>query len=148
VGPTCQTPRTAPGPPGSTSFSHGCHALRRSSTLKALSGPRAGVSTAPFRPRRCHCPNRLASPVPTTSSPRLKPTVAVREPRPPLSGRLRHHEHVHGERRPSFPLAVLRPWSIELTFPSLLAVAGPPSTTVAPTRQKNTAINSSPMPGG
>jgi hypothetical protein len=44
---------------------------------------------------------------------------------------------VHDEHRPSSPLAVLRPWSVELTFPSLLTVAGPPPATVAPPHQKN-----------
>jgi hypothetical protein len=39
-----------------------CRAPRRSSALKALSRPRAGVPTAPFRPRRRRCPNRLAPP--------------------------------------------------------------------------------------
>jgi hypothetical protein len=148
VGPTCQTPRAAPGLPGSVPLPRGCHVPRRSNTLKALSGPRAVVPTAPFRPAVRKSPPRyrccLASPVsivliPTVPPPGPKPTIAVRAPRPSLSGRLRRREHVHGERRPSSPLTVLHPWSVELTFPSLLAVAGPPPATIAPPRRKNTA---------
>jgi hypothetical protein len=139
VGLTCQTSLTALGPPASAPLPRGCHAPRRFSTSKALSGPRAGVPTAPFRPRRRRCTNRLASPVPIAPSPGLKSIVAVRAPRPPLSRRLCRREHIHGECRSSSPLAVLRPWSVELTFPSLLAVAGPPPATVAPPHRKNAA---------
>jgi hypothetical protein len=89
------------------------------------------------RPRAHRSPNRLASLVLTAPSPGPKPTVAVRAPRPSLSGRLRRREHDHGERRPSSPLAVLRPWSVELTLPSLLTVAGPPPATVSPPRRRN-----------
>jgi hypothetical protein len=46
---------------------------------------------------------------------------------------------VHGERRPSPPLAVFRPWSVELTSPSLLPVTGPLPSTVAPPHRKNAA---------
>jgi hypothetical protein len=46
---------------------------------------------------------------------------------------------VHGERRPSSPLIVLHSWSVELTFPSLLTVAGPLPATVAQPRQRNAA---------
>jgi hypothetical protein len=53
---------------------------------------------------------------------------------------------VHGERRPSSPLAFLRPWSVELTFPSLLTVTGPPPATVAPPRRKNTAAEPDSFP--
>jgi hypothetical protein len=60
-------------------------------------------------------PNRLASLVLTAPSPGPKPTIAVRAPRPSLPGRLRRCEHDHGERRPSSPLTVLCPWSVELT---------------------------------
>jgi hypothetical protein len=35
------------------------------------------------------------------------------------------------------PLTVFRPWSVKLTSPSLLPVAGPPPATVAPPHQKN-----------
>jgi hypothetical protein len=44
---------------------------------------------------------------------------------------------VHDERRPSSPLAVLHPWSVELTFPSLLTIAGPSPATVAPPHRKS-----------
>jgi hypothetical protein len=37
------------------------------------------------------------------------------------------------------PLTVFHPWSIELTSPSLLPIAGPPPATVAPPRWKNSA---------
>jgi hypothetical protein len=46
---------------------------------------------------------------------------------------------VHGERRPSSPLAVLHPWSVQLTSPNLLPVAGPPPDTIAPPHRKNAA---------
>jgi hypothetical protein len=57
----------------------------------------------------------------------------------PLPGRLRRREHDHSERRPSSPLAVLHPWSVDLTLPSLLAVVGPPPATVAPPRRRDAA---------
>jgi hypothetical protein len=144
VGPTCQTLHAAPGPPGSALLPRGCHAPRHASALKAMSGPRASVLTSSSRPRRRRCLNRLAQSVPialvpTAPSPGPKPSIAVRAPRPLLSGRLRRREHVHGERRPSSPLTVLRPWSVELTFPSLLAITGPLPATKAPPHQKNTA---------
>jgi hypothetical protein len=109
------------------------------------------VLPSPRQHPRARCsPNCLASLVPTALSPSPKPTVVVRVPRPSLSGRLRRHEHDHGERRPSSPLAVLRPWSVELTLPSLLTVAGPPPATVAPPRRRNAAAEpdffSSPSP--
>jgi hypothetical protein len=47
---------------------------------------------------------------------------------------------IHGERRPSPSLAVLHPWSVELTFPSLLTIAGPPPATIAPPHQKNATV--------
>jgi hypothetical protein len=113
-----------------------CHAC----ALNVMSGPRAGVPTAPrrsdcapFRPHRRRCPNLLASPrpVPTTPSPLSKAA-----PPPCLNpGAVRPSDAVasfiHGVHRTSSPLAVLHPWSVELTFPSLLSVAGPPSATVA-----------------
>jgi hypothetical protein len=132
-------PRAAPGPPGSAPLLCGCHAPRRSSALNALSGPRVDVPSASFRPRRHRYPNRLSSLIPTMPSPGLKLTVTVRAPRPSLSNRLRRHEHVHSECRPSSPLAILHPWSVELTFPSLLAIAGPLPATVAPPHRKNSA---------
>jgi hypothetical protein len=107
VGPTCQTPLSAPGPPGSAPFPRGCHAPRRSSALSTLSGPRAGVPIAPI-PTGCPkiaaalpTPPRLTVPtalIPTAPSPGSKPTITVRVPRPSLSGRLRRRKHAHGER--------------------------------------------------
>jgi hypothetical protein len=92
------------------------------------------------RPRAHRSPDRrLVSLVPTAPSPGPKPTVTVRAPRPSLPGRLRRREHDHGERRPSSPLAVFHPWSVELTHPSLLVVIGPPSTTVAPPHRRDAA---------
>jgi hypothetical protein len=88
VGPTCQTPRTVPGPRGSGPGS--------SRALKALLGPRAGVVTVPSRPSRPP-PDRLAAPA-RRLTPRAAastahvPTAAVRShiartavmpPRPP-----------------------------------------------------------------
>jgi hypothetical protein len=79
VGPTCQTPHAAPGPRGSASLPRGCHVPRSSRTLKALSGPRAGVPTAPSRTR---CPP--ASRRPLAVSP-LAPSPRQRTSRPPRS---------------------------------------------------------------
>jgi hypothetical protein len=87
---------------------------------------------------------RLTCAVPTARSPGLKlphqseadrrcpsaPTAAVRPSDVVAS-------FIHGERRPNSPLAVLRPWSIELTSPSLLTITGPPPATVAPSRRRN-----------
>jgi hypothetical protein len=72
------------------------------------------------RPRAHRSPNRLASLVLTAPSPGPKPTVAVRAPRPSLSGRLHRREHDHGERR-------------------RLTVAGLLPATVAPPRRRNAA---------
>jgi hypothetical protein len=139
VVPTCQTPLSTPGPPGSAPLPRGCHASCRTRALNALSGPRAGIPTAQ------RCSDRAAAAV-RTASPRPVPTVP-----PPLSEAMplsvseAHRcpavsavpRFIHGERRSSPPLAVFRPWSVELTSPSLLPVAGPPPATVAPPRRKN-----------
>jgi hypothetical protein len=88
VGPTCQTPRTAPGPRGSGPGS--------SRALKALLGPCAGVLTVLSRPSRPP-PDRLAAPArrlaPRAAASTVRvPTAAVRShvaqtavmpPRPP-----------------------------------------------------------------
>jgi hypothetical protein len=75
VGPTCQTPHAAPGPRGSTSLPCGCHVPRSSRALKALSGPRVGVPTAPSRPSRPPPARRLA---PCAVAPTAHvPTIAV-----------------------------------------------------------------------
>jgi hypothetical protein len=108
--------------------------------LNVLSGPRAGIPAASsFRPLRCRCPNRLASPRPVPTAPSPLSKAAPPPCLNPAAVRLFDAvaSFVHGERHPSSPLAVLRPWSVELTFPSLLTIAGPPPTTVAPPRRKN-----------
>jgi hypothetical protein len=111
------------------------------------------ASPAPSTPRQ-----RLATPARLPTAPRLAcaaaaPTSHVRAPLSEdatprclsaselssLPSRLRRREHDHGERRPSSPLAVLRPWSVELTLPSLLVIAGPPPATVAPPRRRDAA---------
>jgi hypothetical protein len=134
----------------------GRHAPRRCRGLKPLSGQRAARPDSSPRPRR-RCPDS-AAPARLPTAPRLTcaaaaPTGHVHmplsedamprcpsAPEPsPLPGRLRRHEHDHGERRPCSPLAVLHPWSIDLTLPSLLAIAGPPPATVAPSRRRDAA---------
>jgi hypothetical protein len=150
VGPTCQTPVSAPGPPGSAPLPRGCHAPCRARALNALSGPCAGVLTAPRRSDHAAAAVRTASPhpIPTVLSP-LSEAVSPPCPNPAA---VRPSDviasFVHVERRPSSPLTVLRPWSVELTFPSLLTVVGPPPATVAPPRQKNATTEpvSSPSP--
>jgi hypothetical protein len=141
VGPTCQPPLSAPGPPGSAPLPRGCHVPRHACALNALSRPRVGVPTAQRRsdrPRsdRAAAAVRIASPRPvlTTPSPLSEATpppclnhVAVRPSSAVVS-------FIHCERRPSLPLAVSLLWSVELTFPSLLAVIGPPPATVASPR--------------
>jgi hypothetical protein len=132
-------PLSAPGPLGSAPLPLGCHAPHRARALNALSGPRAGVPTAQRRSDRLSeiTDVALAHPVPTMPSP-------LSEAVPPLCqnpATVRPSDavvsFVHGERRPSSPLTVLRPWSVELTFPSLLTVVGPPPATVAPPHRKN-----------
>jgi hypothetical protein len=104
------------------------------------------ASPAPPTPRQ-----RLAAPARLPTVPYL-PTVraplsedatphcpSVSEPSP-LPGRLRRREHDHGEHRPSSSLTVLRLWSVELTLPSLLTVAGPPPATVAPLHWRDAAV--------
>jgi hypothetical protein len=149
VSPTCQTPLSASGPPGSAPLPRGCHVPHRSSALSTLSGPRAGVPTAPV-PTGC---SKIAAALPTphrlTHPDSARPDRAItrseadrRCPSAPTAA-VRPSDavasFVHGERRPSSPLTVLHPWSVELTSPSLLPITGPPSATVAPPRQKNTA---------
>jgi hypothetical protein len=99
-------------------------------------------SAALFRPRRHRYPNCLARPVLTAPLP-----LSEAAPPPCLNpAAVRPSDAVtsfiHDESHPSSPLAVLRPWSVELTFPSLLTVAGPSSATVAPPRRKNASAKS------
>jgi hypothetical protein len=116
VGPTCQTSRQ----PASL----------------ALPPPDRAPLSAPLP--------RLTRAVPTARSPGLKPPPRSEVDRRCLSAPtavVRPSDavtsFVHGERRPSSPLAVLHPWSVELTFPSLLTVAEPLPATVAPPRRRN-----------
>jgi hypothetical protein len=100
-------------------------------------------SAAPFRPRRRRCLNRLASPRPIPTVP--SPLSEAAPPPYPYPVTVRPSSAVasfiHSERRPSLPLVVSFSWSVELTFPSLLTVAGPPLATVAPPhRKKNTTV--------
>jgi hypothetical protein len=66
VSPTCQTPHAAPGPLGSVPLPQGCHAPRRSHTLRQLSGPRAArphvsrhspLTRPPHAAHRSPCPS-------------------------------------------------------------------------------------------
>jgi hypothetical protein len=114
-------------------------AMRRARALNALSGPHAGVPTAPRHSDRAAAAVRTASPRPVPTAP--SPLSDAAPPPCPNPAAVRQSDAVaslvHGERRPSSPLTVHRPWSVELTFPSLLTVAGPPPATVAPPRRKN-----------
>jgi hypothetical protein len=138
VDPTCQPPLSVPGPPGSAPLPRGCHAPCCVHALNVPSGPRAGVPTAQRRSNRAAAAVRTASPRPVLTAPSplskatpppcLNPVIVW-----PSSAVV---SFVHGERRPSLPLAVSLPWSVELTFPSLLTVAGPLPATVAPSHRK------------
>jgi hypothetical protein len=110
MGPTCQAPLSAPGPAGSAPLPRGCHALRHTRALNAMSGPPAGVPTAsccsdraPFRPHHRRCPNRLASPRPVPITP--SPLSEATPPLCPNPADVRPSDavasFVHGERRPS-----------------------------------------------
>jgi hypothetical protein len=114
----------------------GQRAARTDSCLAARSR-RARQSPAP--PASRSPDSCLVSLIPTAPSPGPKPTLAVRAPRLSLPGRLRRREHDHGKRHPSSPLTVLRPWSVELTLPSLLAIVRPQPATVAPPCQRDAA---------
>jgi hypothetical protein len=141
VGPNCQTPLSAPGPPSSVPLPRGCHESRRACALNALSGPCAGVSTAQRHFDRATAAVRTASPRPVLTAPSPLSKAALPPCPNPVAVRSSDAvaSFVHGERRPSLPLVVSLPWSVRLTFPSLLTVAGPPPATVAPPRQKNAA---------
>jgi hypothetical protein len=142
VGPTCQTQLSVPGLPGSAPLKRGCHAPYRARALNALLGPHAvrrrPDSAAPFRPRRRRCLNRLASHRPVLTAPSPLSEAAPPPCPNPVAVQLSSAvaSFIHGERRPSLPLVVSLPWSVELTFLSLLTVAGPPPATVAPPRRK------------
>jgi hypothetical protein len=139
VGPTCQTPLSAPGPPGSAPLPCGCPATHRARALNALSGPHAGVPTAQRRSDRLSEITDVASPHPVPTAP--SPLSEAASPPCPNPAAVRPSDtvvrFVHSEHRPSSPLAVLHPWSVELTSPSLLPVAGPLPATVAPTSSEN-----------
>jgi hypothetical protein len=100
---------------------------------------RRAVPTAP--PPLSESPH-LASPRPVLTAPSLLSEAAPPPCPNPAAVRPSNAvaSFVHGERRPSSPLAVLRPWSVELTFHSLLTVAGPPQATVAPPHRKNATV--------
>jgi hypothetical protein len=141
VGPTCQTPCAAPGPPGSALLPRGCHAPRCSSALRTLSGLRVGVPTAlPTKPR---CPRRhlaVTSPqarvVLTACSPSPKPPPRS-EAAPPLSEPCTDAAvaGLHRARRAMPPGAVV-------------ISAPPPLTPLPPHRRKTTAGHRSPTSSG
>jgi hypothetical protein len=116
VGPTCQTSRQpaslAPPPPDRALLSAPSPRLTRAVPTARSPGPKP--------PPRSEVDRRCPS-APTTV---VRPSDAVTS-------------FVHGECRPSSPLAILHPWSVELTFPSLLTVAEPLPATVAPPRRRN-----------
>jgi hypothetical protein len=94
---------------------------------------KCAVETA-FRPAA-----RAASPRPVPTAPpplseATSPSMPEARRCPAVSAVTRF---IHGECRPSRPLIVFRPWSVELTSHSLLPVVGPPPATVAPPRRKN-----------
>jgi hypothetical protein len=62
---------------------------------------------------------------------------------PPLFGRLRRREILHGERRPEHPLAAFSPWTVEPSFlpPLLHPDAGPPPAAGALTSSENAAAD-------
>jgi hypothetical protein len=112
-----------------------CKTFRQPASLAPLPPDRAPLS-APSP--------RLTRAVPTARSPGPKPPPRSEVDRrcpSALTAAVRPSDavtsFVHGERRPSSPLAVLHPWSVELTFPSLLTVAGPLPATVAPPHRRN-----------
>jgi hypothetical protein len=132
VGPTWQLtvaawlPRTAPRPRIKCAVGTAC---------------RRPDSATPFRPAAFRPAVRTASPRPVPIAPpplseATPPSVSEAHRCPAVSAVARF---VHGERRPSPPLAVFRLWSVELTSPSLLPVARPSPATVAPPRRKNAA---------
>jgi hypothetical protein len=129
VGPTCQTPLSMPGPPGSAPLPRGCHAPCSARALNVLSRPRAGVPTAQRcsdRPRsdRAAAAVRTALRCPVSTAP--SPLYEVAPPPCPNPVAVRPSStvasFVYGERRLSLPLIASLPWSVELTFPSLLTV--------------------------
>jgi hypothetical protein len=106
----------------------------RAGRLKSRSD--GAVRTAAVR-THARAPDRAAARARLAPHAASRPHHRLVRHRPSLSGHLRRREHVHSERRPSSPLAVLHPWSVELTFPSLLTIAGPPLAIVAPPRRRN-----------
>jgi hypothetical protein len=124
VCPTCQTPRAV-----------AAWLPRAAPTPRQRLAAPARLPTAPRLACATAAPTgRVRAPLSEDATPRC---LSASEPSP-LPGRLRCHEHDHGEHRPSSPLAVLRPWSVDLTLPSL-AIAGPSPATVAPPHRRDTA---------
>jgi hypothetical protein len=117
-GPTCQTPRAAPGPRGSVPLLCGHHAPRRRHGLKPLSGQRIA------RPESC-----VASPAPRPTAASRRSPLTVASPAPPAS-------------RP--PRACLRrPDRHGLKPPT----PGPtPSRATRPSSSRRAAVSRAPMP--
>jgi hypothetical protein len=70
--PPCQTPRAAPGPPGSAPLPHGCHAPRRSHATAVGTAGRPPARLAPLvaRPTASRCPSLALPLVPPSQPPR------------------------------------------------------------------------------
>jgi hypothetical protein len=131
-----------PGPRGSAPLPRGHHVPCRQPASPTPSTPRLHLVVPSHLPTvpclvcaAAALTGRVRVPLSKDATPRCP---SASEPSP-LPGRLRRREHDHGERRPSSPLAVLCPWSIELTLPSLLAIAGPPPAIVAPPHRRDAA---------
>jgi hypothetical protein len=125
-------PLSASGPPGSA-------LLPRAAPLQRV---KCAVGTVRRRPDSVV----PTAPPPLSETPRPVPTVPLPLPKAvpppcPNPASVRPSDTVvsfiRGESSPSSPLAVLHSWSVELTFPSLLPITGPPPVTVAPPHQKN-----------
>jgi hypothetical protein len=123
-------PSAAPMPQLKAAVGTARRASRQLASPRPLASRQRPASHAPPPPRPA-----MSVPLSEDATPRCP---SASEPSP-LPGRLRRREHDHGERRPSSPLAVLHPWSVKLSLPSLLAVAGRPPATVAPPRRRDTA---------
>jgi hypothetical protein len=112
---SCRFP--APSPPISAPSPRGCHVLAPHHCLALRAPVSTALSSVSEADRRC----------PSTP--------------PSLSGRLRHRELVHGERRPSPLLPLFLPWSVEPTSLSLHPDAGLPPATGALASSENAAAD-------